>query len=155
MAVNRCRSPLSLISPVKFVESLTAPSVARGTLGRGRLRSTRFRLASGETVRPVGTHYSHVKLPDFSVSHAAYRGSRAHCGGSNTERRVDARDWNPFPWPQAPERIGPRSAAILVRRMRASRSSCCIRAITKPWCINAIPGRRRRRGQGRAQRPSS
>ncbi|MEY4943148.1 MAG: hypothetical protein RL254_1329, partial [Planctomycetota bacterium] len=41
--------------------------------------------ASGESVRPVGTHYSHVQLPDFSVSHAAYRGSRAHCGGSQTQ----------------------------------------------------------------------
>jgi hypothetical protein len=74
------------------VQSLTAPSVARGTLGRGRLRSTRFRLASGETVRPVGTHDSHVQLPDFSVSHAAYRGSRAHYGGSNTEGHLHARD---------------------------------------------------------------
>ena len=64
---------------------MTAPSVARGTLGRGRLRSTRFRLASGETVRPVSTHGAYVQLPDFSVSHAAYRGSRAHCGGSNTD----------------------------------------------------------------------
>jgi hypothetical protein len=35
-------------------------------------------------------------------------------------RRVHTRDWNPFPWPQAPERTGPRSAAVLVRRMRAS-----------------------------------
>ena len=67
------------------MQSSTAPSVARGTLGRGRLRSTRFRLASGETVRPVGTHGAYVQLPDFSVSHAAYRGSRAHYGGSHTE----------------------------------------------------------------------
>ena len=67
------------------METSTAPSVARGTLGRGRLRSTRFRLASGETVRPVGTHGAYVQLPDFSVSHAAYRGSRAHGGGSHTE----------------------------------------------------------------------
>ena len=28
-------------------------------------------------------------------------------------------------WPQAPERTGPRSAAVLVRRMRASTKSCC------------------------------
>ncbi|MEY4942938.1 MAG: hypothetical protein RL254_1119, partial [Planctomycetota bacterium] len=42
-------------------------------------------LASGETVRPVGTHGAYVQLPDFSVSHAAYRGSRAHCGGSQTQ----------------------------------------------------------------------
>jgi hypothetical protein len=157
----------------------TAPSVARGTLGRGRLRSTRFRLASGETVRPVGTHYSHVQLPDFSVSHAAYRGSRAHCGGSHTEissttrvcetphlaagagedraalsghpRKANAGQYTgamqqPATWPHSPERTGPRSAAVLVRRMRASKQA---------RCNNAPPGRRRRRGLGRAQRPSS
>ena len=27
-------------------------------------------------------------------------------------------------WPQAPERTGPRSAAVLVRRMRASTQAC-------------------------------
>jgi hypothetical protein len=27
------------------------------------------------------------------------------------------------PWPQAPERTGPRSAAVLVRRMRASKQA--------------------------------
>ncbi len=47
--------------------------------------TTRVRLASGETVRPVGTHGAYVQLPDFSVSHAACQGSRAHCGGSHTE----------------------------------------------------------------------
>ena len=52
-------------------------------------------------------------------------------------RHVHTRDWNPFTWTQAPERIGPRSAAILVRRMRTSRKSCCIRATTKPCCNNA------------------
>ena len=142
-----------------------APSVARGTLGRGRLRSTRFRLASGESARPVGTHGAYVQLPDFSVSHAAYRGSRAHCGGSNTEGTLTTRvcetphlaasagedraalsghprkanagqyeivlhqgDYKSViqrraTWPQAPERTGPRSAAVLVRRMRASTKS--------------------------------
>jgi hypothetical protein len=76
---------LPALRSVEVSADVRRPSVARGTLGRGRLRSTRFRLASGETVRPVGTHGAYVQLPDFSVSHAAYRGSRAHCGGSNTE----------------------------------------------------------------------
>ena len=40
------------------------------------------------------------------------------------------------PWPQAPKRTGPRSAAVLVRRMRASTKSCCIRASTQPTCNN-------------------
>ena len=39
-------------------------------------------------------------------------------------------------WPQAPERTGPRSAAVLVRRMRASTKACCIRASTQPKCNN-------------------
>ena len=121
--VRRMRASMPACSEVS--SAAPAPSVARGTLGRGRLRSTRFRLASGESVRPVGTHGAYVQLPDFSVSHAAYRGSRAHCGGSHTERRADTRVWNPSTWPQAPERIGPRSAAILVRRMRASTQAQC------------------------------
>jgi hypothetical protein len=56
--------------------------------------------------------------------------------GLEHRRHVHTRDWNPFIWPQAPERIGPRSAAVLVRRMRASRKSCCIRATKKPCRIN-------------------
>ena len=76
--------------------------------------TTRFRLASGETVRPVGTHGAYVQLPDFSVSHAAYRESRAHYRGSHTARHLGARD-----------------------------------------CGKSSSGCRRRRGQGRAQRPSS
>ena len=57
--------------------------------------------------------------------------------GARTRKALGCKGlWKGTIWPQAPERTGPRSAAVLVRRMRASTKSCCIRASTQPKCNN-------------------
>jgi hypothetical protein len=48
--------------------------------------------------------------------------------GARTRKALRSHDLEPDPWLHSPERTGPRSAAVLVRRMRASMKSCCINA---------------------------